>query len=139
MLKEEIRNIKSGKKELKQFGFLMTVVFGILFVWFWRAKDWIEPGLVIASGIFFSVTLLNAQLLKPIQKIWMILALLIGFVMAKVILSIFFYLVLTPLAFIAKISGHSFLTTRSPRGSKTTNWVPKAKDARGLERYEAQF
>ena len=58
MISEEIRNIKSGKKELRQFGYTMGIVLGVLGLLFlWRGKEW-YPYFIALSVVFFSLHLL---------------------------------------------------------------------------------
>ena len=109
MLIEEIKNIKSDAKECRKFGLSVGIVLTILtiilagfgkgsFVYFGSVG-----GLLIISGI------IAPSLLKPLQKIWMILAVLLGFIMTRLILLILFYLILTPIGILARIFGKDFL------------------------------
>ena len=73
---------------------------------------------------------------RKIKKLWMGLSLVIAWVMTRVILSVMFYLVLTPLAFLLKLSGRDLLNVRRGRVQETF-WKdhPPAEH----ESYENQF
>ena len=138
MIIQEIKNIKSGKKELRQFGRAMGVAFGLLGALFlWRHKGY-HPYLLVVSAVFFIFGITLPVILKPIQKVWMSIAILMGFVMTRVILIVLFYLVVTPIGLLAKLFGKDFLDLKFNRNADSY-WI--ARKANGFERseYERQF
>ena len=50
------------------------------------------------AAIFLAPALLFPSVLKPVQKVWMTLTLLIGWVMSRVLLTVVFFLAITPIA-----------------------------------------
>ena len=136
MLKE-IKEIKSGKKELSEFGFLVGGVLSALGAYcFWRGKVtapyFLGIGMLLAAGAAIAPTLL-----KPVQKVWMTLALCMGFVMTRVILFVLFFLFLTPIAVIARLSGKKFLDLAF-RETKESYWTLHRQRVDKSE-YENQF
>jgi polyferredoxin len=135
---EEIKNIKSGIGELRKFGITVGIVLtllGILFLW--RGRDYYPYFFIIAVAFIF----LGAAfpiLLKPIQKAWMALAITIGFFVTRAILSILFYLVVTPIGLLAKLFGKDFLHTHFDKNINSY-WIPKEKAEFDKARYEKQF
>ena len=133
---DEIKKIKSGKKQLREFGIVMGVFFGILGgLLFWRHRHYLWA--VSASSFFFAFGFFLPQALKPLQKAWMALAVLIGFVMSRVILTVLFFLVLSPLALVSRLFGKIYLDLAF-RKSGPTYWseVPTKKEN---EYYEHQY
>lgn len=112
MILEEILNIKSDKPELRKFGITIGIVLlliGLVLLYYSKAACFyfiIIGFMLVASGILAPVILL------PLQKLWMIFSILLGFVMTRVILSVLFYLVLTPMNIIARLFGKRFLDLR---------------------------
>ncbi len=138
MISEEIRNIKSGKKELKQFGYTMGIVLGVLGMLFlWRGKEWYLYFIVL-SVVFLVPAIILPILLKPIQKLWMAVAILLGWLMTRVILSILFYLVIAPIGLILRLSGKDFLN-RSFEEHNDSYWIPRETVEHNKEDYEKQF
>ena len=138
MVVEEIRNIKSGKTELRKFGITIGIVLGLLGMWFlWRGKDG-SYSLLIISIVFLSLSFIFPLLLKPFQKVWMSLAVLLGWVMTRVILTILFYLVVTPIGLVARVCGKDFLNTTYDRTVKSY-WITRKASTLDKERYENQF
>ncbi|VAX32560.1 hypothetical protein MNBD_NITROSPIRAE02-710, partial [hydrothermal vent metagenome] len=92
MIIEEIRNIKSQKKDLRSFGLTIGIVAGLIGgLLLWRHKDH-YPYFLAVSGIFIAFGLFLPNLLKPLQKAWMTLAVLMGWVMTRLILFVLFFL-----------------------------------------------
>ncbi|MDP8260309.1 MAG: SxtJ family membrane protein [Candidatus Gygaella obscura] len=138
MIVEEIKNIKSTKKELRQFGIVMGVVCGLLGALFlWRQKDY-YPYLFAISALFLSLGFVLPIILKPIQKVWMSIAVLMNFVMTRVILSILFYLIVTPIGLLAKLFGKQFLDLKIDKRKKSY-WNYRKSVEFSQSNYEKQF
>ncbi len=138
MLIEEIKNIKSGKKELRKFGITVGIVSGLLGgLFLWRGKDYYTYFLIL-STVFISLGLGLPILLGTIQRIWMTLAVIIGWFMTRVILSVLFYIVVTPIGLLTRLLGKDFLDTKFNRNANSY-WIPR-KETKPRERnYENQF
>jgi hypothetical protein len=138
MIIEEIRSIKSGKRELRQFGITIGVVLGLLGMWcVWRGKEGSYP-LLISSILFFSSGFIFPLLLKPVQKLWMSLAVLMGWLMTRVIVTILFYLVVTPIGLLARVCGKDFLNTKLDK-SAHSYWISRKQTTSDKKMYENQF
>ena len=137
-LLKEIHEIKSTKKELREFAY---VVGGILILiggmrW-WHHKN-ISLELVVIGAVLATIGTFLPFLLKPLQKVWMLIALLMGWVMTRVILTILFYLVLTPISLLAKATGKRFLDLRFKDPHAVSYWINKNTQAKSGELYEKQ-
>lgn len=140
MIIEEIRSIRSGRKELKQFGITIGVVLGLLGLLFlWREKDY-YPYLLMLSVVFLLLGLVLPTVLKPVQKIWMTLAVLLGWFITRVILNILFYLMFTPIGLLGRLFGKGFLDLKFSRISNVDSyWIPKGKVEFDRTDYEKQY
>jgi len=138
MLIEDIKNIKSGKKELRQFGITMGIVLLLmgLFLW-WRGREW-YPYVIVIALAFFVLGLVLPALLKPLHKPWMTLALVLGWCVTGVIMMVVFYLVVTPLSLVARWCGKDFLHTKFEKDAQSY-WIPKENIKRDKKTYENQF
>ena len=138
MLKEEFKHIKETKKDLRKFGLTVGIVLaaiGTLLFYFEKSSAiyfTIIGGLLILLGILFP------QLLKPLNKIWMGLAIVLGFIMTRVILTTLFYLVITPIGFLAKIFGKKFMLLKYDKSAKTY-WEKRSIIQKKQIDYERQF
>lgn len=138
MIIEEIKNIDSSETALKKFGFTMAavslIIGGLLFYY----ND-------SAAVYFFSITTLLAIssfvapiALKPLNFLWMSIAVVLGFIMTRIILGILFYLVITPIGLIAKLAGKDFIDKKIDK-SKTSYWNYRTRQKFSKEIYERQF
>ena len=138
MLLDDIKNIKNSPSDLRKFGLTLGIFFLLIAcLWFFKSKSGYLYflGLAVFFLIFAS---LAPRSLKPAQKIWMTIALLIGWIMTRVLLSIVFCLVITPIGFLARLSGKKFLDMESHDG-RETYWLVRKPLHRTKEDYEKQF
>jgi len=135
MIYKEIKSIKSDKKELRKFGITMFVALGLLGgLFFWRGRDYYTCFLIL-SAVFLFLGIAAPILLWPVHKVWMTLAVVMGWVMTRVIMTILFYLIVTPLGLIARLSGKDFLGVKIDRNAESY-WIPKKVT---VVDYEKQF
>ena len=129
ILWDEIRSVDSSRKALRSFGLLVGgVVLAIAAIVLWR-RDW-TPGtaVFVLSAIGGGLLLLGATfpvLLKPIYSVWMALAVILGFIMTRVILTIVFYLVVTPIGLVMRATGRDPLS-RKLDADAPTYWLEKS-------------
>ncbi len=135
---EEIRAIKSTRKELRNFGFVVGgVLIAIGAFLFWKERPawpyFLTPGVVLVV-----LGLIVPSILKPLQKLWMAMAVVMGFFMTRVILTILFFCMVTPLGVIAKITGKRFLELKTAK-DKTSYWNKRDSKVQEKKDYERQF
>ena len=122
MILEEINSIKSDKKELKKFGFSIGIVsFVISIVLLYYSKP-SAPIFITIGGVLTATAYIFPTILLPLQKVWMALAVVLGFLMTRVILSILFYLVITPINFISRLFGKDFLNLKIEKDDSLLFW-----------------
>lgn len=138
VIAEEVKAVKSDPAHLRKFGLTMGValaIFGGLF--FWRDRA-IAPYLFILAAAFLLLATLAPRVLKPVQNVWMTLAIVLGWVMTRVLLIIVFFIGITPIAFIARVVRKRFLNLRF-EPDRESYWEKREPETRGMERYENQF
>ena len=134
---EEINSIKSSRKDLKNFGFtigFILIVIGVflfvkekdLFIYFFS----IGSILIILGGI-------APVILKPFYKIWMIFAVIIGWIMTRVILSVLFFSIITTIGIFTRLIGKDFLNLKSKNNE--SYWNIRNKEYELNQDYEKQF
>ena len=121
MLLYKIKNIKSTKKDLRNFGLVIGIALGILgaILW-WKGRETF-PVFLALSPVFLLTGFLFPLILKPLQKIWMVIAVIMGWFMTRVLLSIVFYLLFTLIGSISRLFGKKFLNTGF-NNSQTGYW-----------------
>lgn len=138
MIIEEIKNIKSERSDLRKFGLAMGIIFALGgFYLLWKKNDYFLYSFIvgiafIVSGLFLPV------LLKPLQKVWMALAVVMGFIMTKVIMLIAFYGMVTPIGLIGRLCGKKFLDLEMDKKA-SSYWIERKQVPVEKSRYERQF
>jgi hypothetical protein len=138
MIKAEIKQIDQSVAALRKFGLsvgsVLSIAGGIMYLADWQGFIWF-----LLSGILLVLAgYVSPRILKPINLVWMGIAVILGFIMTRVILSLLYYFVLTPIGFIARISGKRFLTTNFDKGAGTY-WEKRGEEAFKQIDYEMQF
>ena len=134
----EIRNIKSTRKELREFGLIVGgILVAIACVGLYKGRGWAEA--VMGVGVFLiAAGVIVPKLLLPAQKAWMALAVVLGAVMSRVILALLFYLVLTPLGIVARLTGKRFIE-KEFKGETGTYWLKRGPEGQSPDDIEKQF
>ena len=135
---EEIKNIKSEKSDLRNFGItvgiILLVISGFLF---WKEKESFQIFLAIGIILFLTAIALPS-VLKPVYWIWMIFSIILGWFMTRVILSLLFYVIFTPIGLTLRFFGKQFLELRWDK-SKESYWNFRTNEHLQKENYEKQF
>ena len=135
---EEIKNIKSEKRDLRKFGItigiILLIITGFLF---WKEKESFQ--ILLTFGVTFCILGIAIPfILKPIYWVWMLFAIILGWIMTRVILSLLFYIIFTPIGLILQFFGKQFLELRWDK-SKESYWNFRTNEHLKKENYEKQF
>jgi hypothetical protein len=135
---DEIAHIKSGRKELREFGLTVGIILIVLGgIALWRGKA-VYPYL-LGIGIFLTAAGLAAPgMLKAPQKVWMGIAVVIGFFTSRVVLTVFFYAVLTPRGMLTRILGKDILDERIDKNA-SSYWKTRTDGIKDKTSYENQY
>lgn len=94
---------------LRKFGAVMAAAFSILSAVAWQHGSGVLPWTVLVAVAFFFVGLLAPRFLAPLEKVWMALAEKMSIVMTLLILTLTFFVLITPIGLLRKlISRDSF-------------------------------
>ena len=138
MLKEEIKNIKEEKTDLRKFGVTVGIVILLISaaLYLLDKNSFIYFGIIGILLLLFGIILPN--LLKPLNKLWMTLAIILGWFMSRVILFILYYVIITPIGFLLKLIGKDFLNRKIDKTSQSY-WEIREKKITEQIDYERQF
>jgi len=142
MFREEIEALtKATPRDLRKFGFVVGSVFCALALFFavpkWH-KDWywwlLVPGvpLVVLGAIF-------PRALKWVYVGWMTLAMALGAVVSTILLTLLFFLVVTPMGLIARLVGKDFLSRKLEPGAASYWILREASKPKQKHEHERQF
>jgi len=133
-----IDTIPTGPREWRKFGLLFLGVFALLAgVLWWKgnASWWISAA---AGVVFGSAGILAPSLLRFPHLWWMKFAGVLGWVNTRVLLTVFFVLVLTPIGLVMRLIGRDTLGRRFVKGS-ASYWEKREVPQPGRERFENEF
>jgi hypothetical protein len=141
-------NLQPTDRELRQFGFIALGAFGVLgallfwrLVPLWRVFGAAAPTaayVVWAAGALSALlSVVKPALNRPLYVGLSVVAYPIGFVMSYVIMGAFFFLVLTPLGLVFRLSSRDPLRRRFDP-SANSYWIPRKADENPA-RYFSQF
>ena len=134
---EEIKNIPNSNRDIRSFGITMGIILFIISgLLMYYDKESYQLIAIIAS-IFILLGFIAPILLKPIYFVWMIFAAILGWVMTRVILSLVFYLIITPIGLITRILGEDFLALRKKKSDSYWNYRDSSEELN--QDYEKQF
>lgn len=135
---QEVRELKSGTKELRGFGWVVGGVFlAIAALGWYKQWTWFEIPLYIGAPLVVFAAIVPF-ILKPFYFAWMALAVVMGFIMTRVILTLFFFLVLTPVGLIFRMIRRDALHRKLDREA-STYWIEKKYLIEDRSRYEKVF
>ena len=125
-------------KEIRKFGIIAFLFFGslcVLGIWRQKALPIYIFGSLFTLGIGFIVL---PGVLRPVYEIWIKVAHGIGTCMTMVILTIAYYLIITPTALIKRLFGGRPLPV-SPDKNASTYWVTREEPAQPKERFIKRY
>ena len=121
----------------KSFGLFFTFVFGLTALYS-HTNDLISWTFTmsIMSVIFLVITVLRAEILLPLNKLWMRFGLLLGLIVSPIILGVIFFGIFTPIAFVMRLSGRDELQLKFEK--KRTHWISRTEPIKS-ESFKHQF
>ncbi len=141
-------NLSPDRSELRQFGFIGLTVFTVLgaFV-YWRGGafglDFGAAAKPVAIGVWAVgatwgiLAALRPEANRPSYVLLTVITYPIGFAISMVLLAVFFFGILTPLAILFRFTGRDVLGRKFDRAAQTY-WSPRPS-ASDLRRYYRQY
>ena len=128
----------ASKTELRKFGMTVGAAFAVLgTISWWRGHE-IPPRVLWTVGtLLFVPGLLFPAVLGPVQRGWMAFALVLGHVNTRIILTVLYYLVMTPVGFVLRLFRDPL--DRTLGEGKASHWVKREPGPVDAARYERQF
>lgn len=106
---DEIRSISTTKSDIRKFSYLVGGILILISLYIlWKGTADFRLLFSFGAGLII-IGIITPIILKPIYYIWMVFAVILGWFMTRVILSVVFYIILTPIGLIAKLFRKDFL------------------------------
>ncbi len=137
-IRDDLKQLQTGDRDLRKFGLVVGGVFAALGVFFLLRNKGIYPYFLWPGVALMAFGVVWPRSLRQVYLGWMAVALVLGFVMAHVILTLFFFLVVMPIGLLARLFGKDFLSLKLDRAAKSY-WIPREKRLKPAAEYERQF
>lgn len=139
-LRQEFRTLDVGPKALRSFGLLVGTVLLGLAAWVgWRSgAGALAYGLGVGGGGLIGLGLAAPGVLRPLYRVWMALALVLGYVMTRVLLTLVFFLAVTPIGLVMRLLGKDPMHRR-PDPKRPTYWRPHPPRSDNPERLRKYY
>ncbi len=122
----------------RSFGLVFAFVFTIIGLWpllDGSAVRWWS--LAIALG-FAAVSLIRPSLLAPLNRLWLQFGLLLNRVVSPLVMGLLFYLVMTPIALIMRMTGKDPLRLKYDAAARSY-WIPRQPPGPSPETIKYQY
>jgi len=135
-IKRKLNQINADSKAVQKFGFILAgILFTLGLIAFFRGHQqyWFEWPLA-ALVLFLSFSAIG--ILTRIYRFWMLIAEGISWVLLRLILGIFYYLILSPVGLGMRLAGKDILDEKMDQTARSY-WKKHA--AKSKEQYERLF
>ena len=78
------------------------------------------------SIVFFLVTLFKAEILKPLNKLWMGFGLVLGMIVSPIVMGFIFFMIFTPIGILMRLFGRDELLLKFK--AKPSYWSKRNVD-----------
>jgi len=137
--------IESTDSRVRSFGTLFAII-GIVIVpafVFWKRGMWTDTSSISAAiGVAFYLSgRFYPAVLRPLFKAWMKLAMILNWFMTRVIISLVFLLLMTPIGWVRRLSGSSTPKSfhRFRDTTTETYWIRRDPIQKPADSYYRQF
>jgi hypothetical protein len=110
------------KKDMLNFGMVILIGFGIIgALLYMKGKTNVAIGIWSGATAVFLLAALIPSAANPFYVLWMGFGMVMGFIMSRIVLTLIFYVVLTPVALIFRLMNRDAL--RKKTRQESTYWV----------------
>ncbi len=121
----------------RKFGYFFTIIFLIASCYsYYIDKLFVVYLLGSLCGIFFIITIINANILLPLNKLWMKFGILLGMIVSPVIMAIIFFGIFTPIGIFMRLYGRDELRLNFKK--RENHWINR-KTINELVSFKKQF
>jgi hypothetical protein len=134
----DLKKLRTGAGDLRKFGVIVGAGFiflGVLLLLRHRSSYVAFCG---AGALLTAFGVIWPRALKYVYVAWMALAFTLGFVMSNVILTLFFFLFVTPIGLLARLFQKDFLARKWDKRA-ASYWIQHGSEVKTANTYERQF
>ena len=133
-----IEKIDSSRPKVRNFGFLFGALCLALSAYYYFKGGPAWPWLLALAAAFVLAGLFASPVLRPLYVAWMLFAFVLGWINTRILLGVFFYVVMTPVGVVLRLTGKDLLDRRLDRSAKSY-WIRRGGEPFDRSRYERLF
>ena len=120
------QDLKLGSNS--SFGIVFSIFFALLAFYFYYKNENINLPIILISVIFLILGLFKSKILTPLNILWFKFGILLSKIISPLVMYLIFFIIVTPLAIMAKIVRKDFLNLDKNKNlKKMTYWEKKEK------------
>ena len=117
----------------RSFGILFFIVFLILSLWPLKNGNNLNLYFLITSGVFLILGAINSKLLTPLNKTWIKFGEILGLIIAPIVMSLVYFVILTPVSLIVRLFGKDLLGLKFIKENETY-WIKRKKNLTSMDK-----
>ena len=134
----DLKKLRTGTGDLRKFGLTVGGVFILLGFFMLLRHRTSYVAFCAAGALLTAFGVIWPRALKYVYIAWMALAFTLGFVMSNVILTLFFFLFVTPIGLLARLFQKDFLARKWDKRA-ASYWIQHGSEVKTANTYERQF
>ena len=115
----------------KSFGIVFFIVFLLISIYPLTNSESIRYWSLVISLIFLILSLLNSQILSPLNKLWFKFGILLGKIVSPLVMGIIFFFVVTPTSLLMKLLKKDLLNLKF--NNSKSYWIEKTEPKSKME------
>lgn len=112
---------KAKDAALRNFGLIIAAFFGIVLglLPVLIKKSDLKVWTIIVAAFFLVPSITYPRALKYFYQVWMLIGMVLGWIQTRIILSVIYFLLVTPIAIVMRLSGKDILDMKWNKSLKT--------------------
>ena len=137
-MSENTSHFKVEQGSERGFGLVFATVFLIIFLFPLLRNGTAHYWALAIAAVFAVIAFTAPHLLKPLNTIWFKFGMLLGAIIAPLVMMIIFFLVVTPIGLLMRLSGKDSLRLKR-KGDEKSYWIQRTRDKDHTPSMKNQF
>jgi len=139
-ISKEIKSLDTSSKEIRKFGLVIAIALGMIgSIIYVKFGNFDVVGWLWGIGLLFLILgFILPSVLRPVYRIWMLLAHFIGGIVSRVILIVLYYIVLVPIGLVLRLFGKDVLDQNFDK-KRESYWIKKDLSNHTREQYRKMY
>ena len=135
-----MKTLDTSNKAVFKFGIVIAIALGLIggFVYIKSSNFDVASWLWGIGLLFLILGFILPTIMQPVYRIWMFFAFFIGAIVSRAILTMLFYVILTPTGLTLRLFGKDILDEKLDKRRKSY-WIKKDKSDHAREQYEKMY